>query len=279
MTHVPVLVEELLECLNVKPDGIYFDGTYGSGGHAQAVRERLGPRGKLIACDRDPQVTGCHHANFAEAGALLEQEGCAKADGIYVDLGLSSVQLENAQRGFSFGKEGPLDMRMDTTQGETLKQKLGKTNEWELAGILAEFGEERRAKKIARSIMEKRKNGVLNTTGDLAEAVLAVSPQRTGQIHPATQTFQALRIWVNDELGDLEKFLDQAPAWLHRRGRLCVIAYHSLEDRLVKRAFRALAKEEQGFSLITKKPIRPSEREIEKNPRARSAKLRCIEKN
>ncbi|MBI4125711.1 MAG: 16S rRNA (cytosine(1402)-N(4))-methyltransferase RsmH [Deltaproteobacteria bacterium] len=281
VAHVPVLVEELVACLNIRPDGIYVDGTFGSGGHAKAVLERLGPKGTLIACDRDPQAAGCHHADFAEVGALLKREGYARADGIYVDLGLSSMQLAEAGRGFSFMKEGPLDMRMDTTKGETLKQKLSRTNEWELANILQTYGEERSAKKIARVIMEKKKKGKLETTRDLAEAVLEVSPQKSGpwRIHPATRTFQALRIWVNEELENLQQFLSQAPHLLNAGGRLCVIAYHSLEDRMVKRAFRRLAKEEEGFALITKKPIRPSPAEIQRNPRARSARLRCLTKN
>lgn len=277
--HEPVLVAELLESLKVKPDGIYFDGTWGGGGHGQAVLQRLGPSGKLIACDLDPHATGCHHANFTEVASILKQEGYAKVDGIYIDLGLSSLQLEDASRGFSFMREGPLDMRMDTTKGETLRQKLAKTNEWELAKILAEFGEERLAKKIARSIIEKKKQGALETTLDLANAVLAVVPPQRGGIHPATRTFQALRIWVDEELENLNQFLGEAPYLLNAGGRLGVIAYHSLEDRMVKQAFRALAQETKGFSLITKKPIRPSEAEVQKNPRSRSAKLRCLKRS
>lgn len=290
--HQPVLVSELVACLNVKSSGIYLDGTLGTGGHALAVLQSLSPTGLLIGCDQDGEALALaqkrlaefgervhfHQTNFSEVKAVLNQEGLAAVDGIYLDLGISALQLESPQRGFSFSKEGPIDMRMNPEAGMTAAQKIRAANVKELEHVLAEYGEERYAKRIAIVLKEKMRSGKLNTTLDLANTIREIYPPtaRHPRIHPATRTFQALRIWVNGELEALKEFLEAAPVLLRAGGRLVIIAYHSLEDRMVKQTFRRLAQTQEGFEMITKKPIQASERETAMNPRARSAKLRAL---
>lgn len=292
--HEPVLTKELVAYLKIKPAGVYVDGTLGTGGHACTILGSLSSEGLLIAIDRDQEAlrvakerllsfgerVHIHHANFKEIRSVLEQERCSGVDGILADLGLSSLQLGTSERGFSFSKEGPLDMRMDFSHGPTALEKIRQSREWELANILEKYGEERYAKKIARTIVEKMGRGEIKNTLDLAELAREVYPAkaRWKGIHPATRIFQAIRIWVNEELQNLKEFLASAPALLKPDGRLCILSYHSLEDRLVKQTFRKLAKENENFEVMTKKPIAPSEEEVEKNPRSRSAKLRVLKR-
>ena len=290
--HVSVLVAELLKFLNPKPDRIYLDATLGAGGHARAVLEKAGPTAKLIAFDQDPEALTLAQknlaefskqivwieANFGDIRNVLTDHKIKKTDGIYADLGLSSMQLANAARGFSFQTEGPLDMRMSPKSAQTVLTVLRDLSEEDLADVLYRYGEERMSRKISRWIKEALAANQLQTTTDLAELVRRAYPPklRRGRIHPATRTFQALRIYVNGELGQLEKFLDQAPELLNLQGVLAVMSYHSLEDRLVKQKFRALAG--AGFELLTKKPVTPTAEEVQKNSRSRSAKLRGIRK-
>lgn len=292
IVHEPVLVKELLEGLALKRGGCYLDGTLGTGGHALAVLQALQPGGLLIGCDRDNEALAVaqerlrdyrqrvhfHQANFSEVEAVLAQEGLAAVDGIYLDLGVSLLQLKSPHRGFSFMEAGPLDMRMDPTQGVSAEQKIKGASAKELEEVLRDYGEERYAFRIAPVLKEKMRKGDIQTTRDLAQLVWEIYPPKTRyqRIHPATRTFQALRIWVNEELKNLTLFLEVAPALLKPEGRLVIIAYHSLEDRLVKRSFRERAKG-KDFTLITKKPIRPGE-EIQQNPKARSAKLRVLQR-
>lgn len=292
--HQPVLEKELIDYLKIKPDGVYVDGTLGTGGHALAVLEKLSTSGLLLALDLDEAAIGTakerlkafekqfriHHANFKEIKTILEKENIKAVDGITLDLGTSSLQLETPERGFSFSKEGPLDMRMDFSQGTKAWEKIKNSNELELAGILEKYGEERYSKKIARHIIEKMNLREIQNTLDLAKVAQAAYPpqSRWKGIHPATRLFQAIRIWVNGELESLKNFLNVAPFLLKPDGRLCVMAYHSLEDRLVKQAFRKLTDADDTFERMTKKPITPSEEEIDRNPRARSAKMRILRK-
>lgn len=292
MVHQPVLVLELLELLAIRTSGVYVDGTLGGGGHAAAVLQKAGGGITLLGIDRDGEILASaeetlsdfknqiriRKENFSEITEILEEEKLGRVDGIYLDLGISSLQVDRPERGFSFSKEGPVDMRMDPSQGEALLEKMKKCREPELVCVLKEYGEERYAHKIARRIFEKMRQGELQTTLDLAEIAWKAYPPaaRRRGIHPATRTFQALRIWVNEELKNLEKFLERAPFCLKPGGRLCVMSYHSLEDRLVKHGFRNLAKANSAFKVLTKKPVTPSEEEKARNPRSRSAKLRCL---
>lgn len=292
ITHQPVLVSEILRFLNVKPAGVYLDGTLGGGGHALALLELLGPDGLLIGMDRDANALErarerlkrfenrlhIHHGNFSEVAKVLEKEKIKGVDGILLDLGVSSLQLEEGKRGFSFSKEGPLDMRMDFGRGPTVFEKIKGSHERELAAVLKNYGEERYAERIAKRLIEKMKRGEINNTLDLANVAFEATPpkQRFGRIHPATRTFMALRIWVNEELEELKNFLGEAPSLLKADGRLCILSYHSLEDRIVKHTFRRLVKEKTVYELMTKKPVRPGEAEIKDNPRSRSAKLRVL---
>ena len=291
--HQPVLVEALLEWLDPKPSGVYVDGTLGNAGHALAVLERSSPSGFLLGLDQDEEIlkiakrrlssfeNRCKivHANFSKIAEALKESGLERVDGIYLDLGVSSLQLDAAERGFSFSKAGPIDMRMDSSGGVPVLEKIKQTDEKELARIFKEYGEERLAAKIARGVMQKLREGNLNTTVDLAEvAYYAYHPKaRHRGIHPATRIFQALRIWVNGELDCLKQFVHAAPGLLKPGGRLCIMSYHSLEDRIVKHSFRNLAQFDD-YKVLTKKPVRAKELEVEKNPRARSAKLRTIER-
>jgi 16S rRNA (cytosine1402-N4)-methyltransferase len=304
--HVPVLLKEAIDFLAVKRGGTYLDATVGLGGHSCEIAKRLGAPGHLIGFDKDPaaleraavslqpsavsenpdepaatggQRTGedwptvsLIHGSFAEVG---EQVAAASLDGLLADLGVSSLQLGDPARGFSFQAEGPLDMRMNPMSGETAEQVVNHIDERELADVIYEFGEERRSRRIARAIVRSRP---IRTTKQLVEVVSAAArSMKHERIHPATRTFQALRIFVNRELDDLKALLEAAPTVLKPGGRLVVISFHSLEDRIVKDALRDGAK--QGwYRLLTKKPVTAGEEEIDRNPRSRSAKMRAAEK-
>src|SRR6266478_3434108 len=291
--HVPVLLEEVLEYLNVRPGGVICDATLGLAGHSTAIAKRLGGKGKLIGFDRDPEAMEAARVRLEEVRAELGEEMpevvlVAKAfseaaseiepgslDGLLADFGVSSLQLDEAHRGFSFRSEGPLDMRMDTRSGETAEQVVNQEDENELANLIYEFGEERRSRRIARAIVRARP---ITTTAELARIVSAAAPSMKGdKIHPATRTFQALRIRVNNELGEIQSLLKSAGSLLKPGGRLVLISFHSLEDRLVKDAFREAARSKE-FEVLTKKPVVAEEQEQMRNPRSRSAKLRAAEK-
>jgi 16S rRNA (cytosine1402-N4)-methyltransferase len=290
--HVPVLLKEAIDFLAVKRGGTYLDATVGLGGHSYEIAKRLGAPGHLIGFDKDPaalemarkRLSGTGedarrsitliHASFAEVG---ERVAPASLDGILADLGVSSLQLGDPERGFSFQAEGPLDMRMNPMSGETAEQVVNHIDERELADVIYEFGEERRSRRIARAIVRSRP---IRTTKQLVEVVSAAARSmkwKHERIHPATRTFQALRIFVNRELDDLKALLEAAPRVLKPGGRLVVISFHSLEDRIVKDAMREGAKDKH-FRLLTKKPVMASEDEIDRNPRSRSAKMRAAEK-
>ena len=284
--HTSVLLAETLELLAVRPGGLWVDGTVGLGGHAAAILRASAPDGRLLGLDRDGETLERAGERLAEfAGRIrLEQSdyrelpqrlGEARADGILLDLGISSAQLDDPQRGFSFQADGPLDMRMDRSRGESAEEVVNRTREAVLADILYAFGEEPASRRIARAIVFERERERIRSTGRLAEIVRRAAPRsRRPGLHPATRTFQALRIRVNRELEGLEDALERAAACLVPGGRLVVIAFHSLEDRAVKQAFRSLAA--QGFRPLTRKPLRPGEEETRRNPRSRSARLRAI---
>ncbi len=285
-SHTPVLLDEVIAWLEPQSGGAYIDATVGLGGHAEAILERSSPHGRLFGMDRDAEALSRARERLAIFGmrAVLVQgsfDGIAEAarrngfehvDGIIADLGISSMQLDSAERGFSFMRDGPLDMRMDRSRGESAAAFIARASEAELADVLFRYGEERMARRIARRI---RDSLPLGTTAKLAAVVAGACGGRRGRIHPATRTFQALRIAVNDELGMLERFLAVAPTLLKSRGRLVVISYHSLEDRLVKNAFRTHAR--RGGAVLTKKVIVPGRPEVIGNPRARSARMRVFE--
>lgn len=303
--HTTVLADESAQLLAPVAGGRVLDGTLGGGGHS----ERLLARGAfVVGIDRDPKAIAAArarlapfgdrfvavHSDFRNARAVLDGLGIDRVDGALVDLGVSSPQLDEAERGFSFSASGPLDMRMDTTGGETLGELLARVDEAELLRILREYGEEPSARRVARAILRAQAEGTLTDTRALAQVVSAAIPRALWpkSIHPATRTFQALRIAVNDELGALEAWLDQLPELLAPGGRACVIAFHSLEDRPVKRRFQELTRgcicppdmpvcgcgRAAGWRLVTRRPIDASPQEVETNPRARSAHLRCIER-
>jgi 16S rRNA (cytosine1402-N4)-methyltransferase len=284
--HVPVLLEETLELLAVRPGGLWVDGTLGTGGHAEAVLRATAPDGRLLGLDRDEEAlerararldpfgarVRLEHADYRELPARLGDE---RASGILLDLGVSSLQLDDAERGFSFQREGPLDMRMDRSERGTAAELVNRMREGELADLIHEYGEEPFSRRIARAIARARESGAIETTTRLAEIVRRAAPKsRRPGFHPATRTFQALRIRVNRELDGLGEAIEHAAACLRSGGRLVVIAFHSLEDRAVKQAFRSLAG--RGFSLLTRKPLRPGDAELRRNPRARSARLRAL---
>jgi 16S rRNA (cytosine1402-N4)-methyltransferase len=293
MQHVPVLLDEALEYLNVRPGGVIVDATLGLAGHSSAIAKRLGGKGRLICFDRDPEAMAGAKVRLDEVKAELGDEMpkvvyVAKAfseasseikpgslDGLLADFGVSSLQLDEAHRGFSFRTDGPLDMRMDTRSGETAEQVVNQEDENELADLIYEFGEERRSRRIARAIVRARP---ISTTAELARVISAAAPSMKGdKIHPATRTFQALRIRVNDELGEIQSLLKSAGSLLKPGGRLVLISFHSLEDRLVKDAFRE-AGQLKVMKVLTKKPIVAAEQEQMRNPRSRSAKMRAAEK-
>ena len=291
--HVPVLLEEVLEYLNVRPGGLICDATLGLAGHSSEIAKRLGAKGKLIGFDRDPEAMELARARLEEVKAELgdvmpevvfEARAFSEAsrviaprslDGLLADFGVSSLQLDEAHRGFSFRSDGPLDMRQDTRSGETAEQVVNQEDENELADLIYEFGEERRSRRIARAIVRARP---ITTTGQLARIVSAAAPaMKQERLHPATRTFQALRIRVNDELGELKALLEAAPGLLKPGGRLVVISFHSLEDRLVKDAMREGARVGM-YHLDSRKPLTAEEEETDRNPRSRSAKLRAAER-
>jgi len=303
--HRPVLLEEALDGLAVLPDGTYIDGTFGRGGHAAAILGRLGPAGRLYAVDKDPDAVRVaqerfgrdarfqiRRGTFAMLGQLARDEGVAgRVSGILLDLGVSSPQLDDAARGFSFLKDGPLDMRMDPDSGLSAAQWLARADEAEIARVLQEYGEERFARRIARAIVQTRGERPIVTTQQLAELIAQAVPTRERHKNPATRSFQALRIQVNRELQDLEAALEQALDALAIGGRLCVISFHSLEDRIVKRFMRRESRGEMlppdlpvtggpapGRLRLVGKAIRPGARELDVNPRARSAVLRVAER-
>ena len=289
--HVPVMAVEVVELLSAPDPLVIVDATLGAGGHAAAMLEAA-PRARMLGVDQDA-VALAHarevlapfedrvtlvQANFAEISSVMRDAGIAHADAILADLGMSSLALDDAARGFSFRLDGPLDMRMDQRAPLRAYDLVNEEPEAELARIFRDYGEERMPGRIARTIVEARRKHRIETTGELRALVeRAIGPHRRGGIHPATRTFQALRIAVNRELESLEKFLRDAPAMLAPGGRLAIIAYHSLEDRAVKECFRELGRSDD-YKNLTKKVIKPTSREIAENPRARSARLRCLER-
>lgn len=305
LSHRPVLVSEVLAALAVRPDGCYVDATFGRGGHAAAILERLGPTGSLLALDRDPAAAEWARAEFCNeprfqfvqsrfselASIVTERRLCGQVDGVLLDLGVSSPQLDDPERGFSFSRNGALDMRMDPTSGSSATDWLNRIGEMELERILAEFGEERFHRRIARAIVAARRRAPITTTARLAEIVSLAIPTRQPGKHPATRVFQAVRIAVNDELNELRAVLPQTTQILAPGGRLAVIAFHSLEDRMVKRFMRERARGQElpldlpvvgipkGISLrLIGRPSRPADPEVMANPRARSAVLRVAER-
>ena len=307
MEHVSVLRDECIKYLNIRPDGVYVDGTLGMGGHSEAIASRL-TTGRLIGIDRDERALDFARrrlapfgsrvtllkGNFADIRQLLESAGVTAADGMLFDLGVSSPQLDNAERGFSYMKDAPLDMRMDERSPLTAYEVVNTWSEAELRSIFWRYGEERYAGRIAAAIASGREEKPIETTGELVELIRKTMPASAlrEKQHPAKRCFQAIRIAVNDELGSLERMLEQAEGCLAPGGRLLVISFHSLEDRIVKEAIRrreagcTCPKEfpvctcgfVQSFRSVTRKPIAPSPREIEANPRARSARLRIVQK-
>jgi 16S rRNA (cytosine1402-N4)-methyltransferase len=301
--HVPVLLKEAIGFLAIRRNGTYIDATVGLGGHSYEIAKRLGAPGHLIAVDKDPAALEfaretlignrqpsvvsqiepafadwptieLRHGSFAD---LASDQPHPTIDGILADLGVSSLQLDQAQRGFSFQAEGPLDMRMNTLSGQTAEQVVNQVDEVTLANLIYEFGEERRSRRIARAIVRSRP---IRTTAQLADVVSAAARpmnQAERRIHPATRTFQALRIFVNRELDDLRDLLKTAPQLLKPGGRIVIISFHSLEDRIVKDAFRD-GVNLGHYRLLTKKPVTASPEEIDRNPRSRSAKLRAAER-
>jgi 16S rRNA (cytosine1402-N4)-methyltransferase len=302
--HVPVLLKEAIDFLNIKRGGTYIDATVGLGGHSLEIAKRLGAQGHLIGLDKDPGaleiargvvgrsslVVGQEqdqqrdwptvtllHRSFAELANDERRTTNDKVDGILADIGVSSLQLDDAARGFSFQAEGPLDMRMNPQAELTAEQVVNQVDEVTLANLIYEFGDERRSRRIARAICRSRP---IRTTAELAAVVSAAARpmnQAERRIHPATRTFQAIRIFVNHELDDLRQLLEAAPQIVKPGGRVVIISFHSLEDRIVKDAFRDGAK--QGlYKVLTKKPATATEEEIDRNPRSRSAKMRAVER-
>ena len=305
--HVPVLYDEVMQALDVKPDGIYVDGTVGGGGHSSGICSRLSEAGTLIAVDRDTAALqaaqarlepySCTkkfiHANYSETDVIAEAAG-GKVQGILLDLGVSSFQLDNAERGFSYMHDAPMDMRMNEDDVLTAYDVVNSYSEKELTRIIREYGEEKWASRIAQFIVRARSEEPVKTTGALTEIIKAAIParaRRTGP-HPAKRTFQAIRIEVNDELGHLREAVSRLPDLLDSGGRLAIITFHSLEDRIVKTEFDrrldpctcpkefpvCVCGKKADVKKVTRKPVAPSDEELERNPRARSAKLRVIEK-
>jgi 16S rRNA (cytosine1402-N4)-methyltransferase len=285
--HIPVLLDEVIHFLNPQSGGRFIDATAGAAGHTRAILERTAPDGKLLAIDQDESALAiartdlasfgsrvvCVHSNFRVLRAVAEANGFMDCDGVLADLGISSMMVDDPSRGFSFMREGPLDMRMDRTQTLTAADVINTYSEKEIADILYTYGEERRSRPLARSIVRARP---LSRTTDLVRAIERVmGGPRHGRIHPATRTFQALRIYVNDELKSLEDFLEASISLVRTGGRVVVISFHSLEDRIVKQKFR-----ESGVGrALTKKVVTAGDEEVRRNPRARSAKLRAWERS
>ncbi|MWP80625.1 16S rRNA (cytosine(1402)-N(4))-methyltransferase RsmH [Glaesserella parasuis] len=305
--HITVLLHEAVDGLAIKPNGTYIDGTFGRGGHSRLILSKLGEQGRLIAIDRDPRAIAeaktitdprfqIVHSAFSSIPEICEELGLiGKIDGILLDLGVSSPQLDEAERGFSFMRDGPLDMRMDTTKGLSAMEWLAQVSVDDLAWVLKEFGEERFAKRIAQAVVSYNKSASekISRTLQLAQIIADAVPFKDKHKHPATRCFQAIRIYINSELDELEKALNSALAVLAPEGRLSIISFHSLEDRMVKQFMRKQSKGEavpKGLPILESelnkniplktvgKAIMPSEAEIEANPRSRSAVLRVAEK-
>ncbi len=296
-SHFPVMPMETMSALNVQEGGQYIDGTIGGGGHARMILELIGPRGRLLGLDQDPDAISylqevlkptapnltLYHGNFSRLDDIQAELGWGTVDGILLDLGVSSYQLEKSDRGFSFLRDEKLDMRMDPTSGEPASALVNKLSEKELADLIFRYGEERNSRRIARNIVRARKNAPITSSLELAEVVRKSFPRPKGRrrINPATRTFLALRLAVNNELDHLQRFLSFAPELVKVQGRVVVISFHSLEDRLVKQAFKRpgrVREGETGLVSLYKKPLRPTAEEITSNPRARSAKLRAGER-
>lgn len=304
--HTTVLLDEAVNGLNIKSDGIYIDGTFGRGGHSRLILSQLGEQGRLYAIDRDPQAIAAAaeitdprfsiiHGPFSSLDAYMAERGLnGKVDGILLDLGVSSPQLDDAERGFSFMRDGPLDMRMDPTRGLSAAEWLLQAEENDIAFVLKTFGEERFAKRIARAIVERNREQPMTRTKELADVIYAATPVKDKFKHPATRSFQAIRIWINSELEEIEQALKGALNTLAPGGRLSIISFHSLEDRIVKRFMREQSRgpqvphglpmtEEQlsrlgGRQLKVLGKMMPGDAEIGENPRARSSVLRIAER-
>lgn len=304
--HVPVMADEAIRALAIEPDGKYVDCTFGRGGHSRLILDRLDEAGGLLAFDRDPDARNSRNANMlledrrfsfeSKAFSCLQERVAehgwlAQVNGVLLDIGLSSPQLDNPSRGFSFQKDGILDMRMDTTTGMAAREWIAGVDESDLAGVLRRYGEERFARRIARAIVDARSAGQIGTTNHLATVIEQAVPVRERHRHPATRSFQAIRIYLNDELGELQRVLEQAVNVLKPGGRVVVICFHSLEDRIVKRFFRS---ESRGGDYpaglpvkacdfnprlrVVGKAVRPGDGEVEQNSRARSAVMRVAER-
>ena len=303
--HRPVLLNQVLDALQIRSDGLYIDGTFGRGGHAAALLERLGAQARLLVFDKDPDALAfaadrfrgesrliMHHGSFGNLGSVVAELGWqGRVDGILLDLGVSSPQLDDAERGFSFLSEGPLDMRMNPRAGVSAGDWLATASERDIADVLWKYGEERYARRIARSVVLAREEAPITTTSQLARLIAAAVPRHEFKKHPATRSFQAIRIFINHELEDLEAVLPQAVAALAPGGRLAVISFHSLEDRVVKRFIRGqyqgprlppdlpvLPEQYRPTLKPVGKPIRADRDEVQSNPRARSAVLRVAER-
>lgn len=307
-THRPVLLDECIEALNIRPEGVYLDGTLGRAGHSREIARRLSGSGRLICVDRDQAALDAAqerlgewmdrvtlvHSNFDRVSEILDELGISGVDGMLFDLGVSSPQLDDGSRGFSYMADAPLDMRMDRSEGLTAADVVNTWSQEELRRILFQYGEERYAPLIAAAIVRHREERPIETTLELVDIIKEAMPARAlkEKQHPAKRSFQAIRIAVNDELSSVDRMIQGAVPRLNKSGRLAVITFHSLEDRIVKTGFGAFAKgcicppdfpvcvcgRTPDIKLVNKKPILPSQQEIEENPRARSAKLRVAEK-
>jgi 16S rRNA (cytosine1402-N4)-methyltransferase len=305
LQHVPVLREEVLGSLSLRTDGLYLDATFGRGGHTAAILEKLGKEGRVIAIDRDPAAIAAGRERFATEKRLTLVSGpfsrlstvvaelglLGRLDGVLLDLGVSSPQLDDAARGFSFAQDGPLDMRMDYQSGENAAHYIGRAPEHELARVIREYGEERFAKRIARAIVAARVEAPITTTGRLAAIVASAVPVREPGKHPATRTFQAIRIRINDEFSEIQTALDACLEALAPGGRLCAISFHSLEDAIVKGFIQKNSQDDPVFAGLPHIPeharaklvrigraVHPTEEEVSRNPRARSAIMRVAQK-
>ena len=305
MSHQPVLLDEVLDALDIKPGGVYLDATFGRGGHTKAILDRLDKEGRVLAFDQDieainhgrrqfadePRIEFIH-SNFSQVESVIVEHGLEhRIDGVLMDLGVSSPQLDDAERGFSFMRSGPLDMRMDTSKGESAMAWLAKVEFYDLVNVLRRYGEERFAKRIASAILESRETETISTTGELTEIISDAVPVKEKHKHPATRSFQAIRIYINQELQAVEEGLQGAASILAIGGRLAVISFHSLEDRIVKRFMRDISSrpklpaglpiietdEEPPYRLIGKQRT-ADKAETNENPRARSARLRVLER-
>lgn len=293
LLHLPVLTEEVLNYLQPQSGHVILDCTVGNGGHAMKLLEKMKPEGLLIGIDKDREILQVakqmlsktatmgtfklYHADYSEVDEVLRQAGVEKVNGVLLDLGASSVQFDQAERGFSFAKEGPVDMRMDRSAPGTARDLIRRLSERELEEILKKYGEERWSKRIARAIQREEKQAGVTSTRQLAAVIERVVPRGKSKIHPATRVFQALRIAVNRELESLEVFLEKVHNYMRTGARIVIISFHSLEDRIVKQKFIERANQ-QVFKVLTKKPVTPGEAERENNVRCRSAKLRAAER-